>query len=621
MATTDSVTTFIDEFNSKYLTLHKSFEDNFWSTKMALDGNSTEDLTRTKQELDIFLRDKANLGSVREKMNSGDATEEQIKVLQVMEKTFKCYIMESEESERLADNVIALEGKLQENRNKMTLGYTNPHTGEFVAGSSVFLRNTMRVNPDEAIRKACFEGLKSIGAFVAEEFVAIVKGRNQVAKKLGYEDFYDFKVTQSEGFGKRQLFEILDGLEEETRPLMLEARARFVKEKGDAALQPYNMGFALAGDVDREQDPYFPFEKAPAVWGKSFAALGISYKGSMMQLDLCDRLHKYSNGFCHWPIAPYQKSDGTWVPAQANFTSLATPSAIGSGATALTTLMHEGGHAAHFANIVQGSPFFSQERAPTSVAYAENQSMFLDALCDDAAWLAKYAKDRDGKVMPFDLVELAIRNKHPYKVFELRRMLSVPYFEKALYELPEDQLTAEKVQQVAEEVAIKTQGGEGTPLMAVPHILSDESSCYYQGYVLAEMSVHQTRAHFFKKYGRIVDNPQVGKDLTEVYWRPGNGASFLDLVKELTGEPLTGSAWVAQLNQDVEQLVQRERQEHAKALAPGTSAEAVLGTDALDMHAVFVHGDHVISDSKSDGGFDHACTKFEAWVNAEFPRK
>jgi hypothetical protein len=45
--------------------------------------------------------------------------------------------------------------------------------------------------------------------------------------------------------------------------------------------------------------------------------------------------------------------------------------------------------------------------------------MFLDALCDDAAWLAKYAKDRDGKVMPFDLVELAIRNKHPYKVYTL----------------------------------------------------------------------------------------------------------------------------------------------------------------------------------------------------------
>ena len=45
--------------------------------------------------------------------------------------------------------------------------------------------------------------------------------------------------------------------------------------------------------------------------------------------------------------------------------------------------MHEAGHAAHFANIKMPSPLFSQERAPTSVAYAELQSMFLDALVGD----------------------------------------------------------------------------------------------------------------------------------------------------------------------------------------------------------------------------------------------
>ncbi len=64
--------------------------------------------------------------------------------------------------------------------------------------------------------------------------------------------------------------------------------------------------------------------------------------------------------------------------AQTNFTSVATPSQVGSGRTALVTLLHEGGHAAHFANVLQHSPFFSQERAPTSVAYAENQSMVRD---------------------------------------------------------------------------------------------------------------------------------------------------------------------------------------------------------------------------------------------------
>ncbi len=77
---------------------------------------------------------------------------------------------------------------------------------------------------------------------------------------------------------------------------------------------------------------------------------------------------------------------------QTNFTSLATPSQVGSGRTALVTLLHEGGHAAHFANIDQPSPFFSQERAPTSVAYAETQSMFLDAFANDASWMGRWGR-------------------------------------------------------------------------------------------------------------------------------------------------------------------------------------------------------------------------------------
>ena len=31
-------------------------------------------------------------------------------------------------------------------------------------------------------------------------------------------------------------------------------------------------------------------------WARSFAALGINYRGALMRLDLCDRKGKYSNG-------------------------------------------------------------------------------------------------------------------------------------------------------------------------------------------------------------------------------------------------------------------------------------------------------------------------------------
>lgn len=45
----------------------------------------------------------------------------------------------------------------------------------------------------------------------------------------------------------------------------------------------------------------------------------------------------------------------------------------------------------------------------------------------------------------------------PYDVFALRGMLAVPYFEKALYELPEDELTLERLLALADDVEHKVQ--------------------------------------------------------------------------------------------------------------------------------------------------------------------
>jgi hypothetical protein len=72
--------------------------------------------------------------------------------------------------------------------------YVHPDTGELVKGSSVLLRTTMRTHDDERHRRACYDAMRGIGEFVAEKFVDIVKGRNRMAKMLGYVDFYDYKV-------------------------------------------------------------------------------------------------------------------------------------------------------------------------------------------------------------------------------------------------------------------------------------------------------------------------------------------------------------------------------------------------------------------------------------------
>ena len=52
----------------------------------------------------------------------------------------------------------------------------------------------MRVDDDEATRRAAFDALRSIGPFVAERFCEIVTTRNKLAKLCGVEVFSDMKV-------------------------------------------------------------------------------------------------------------------------------------------------------------------------------------------------------------------------------------------------------------------------------------------------------------------------------------------------------------------------------------------------------------------------------------------
>ena len=242
--------------------------------------------------------------------------------------------------------------------------------------------------------------------------------------------------------------------------------------------------------------------------------------------------------------------------------------------------------------------------------------MFLDSLVSDAAWQAQYGLNVNGEPIPFEIIEESIRATHPFAVFQLRAMLSVSYFEKTIYELPEAEVTAENILRLADEIEQDIQGGfSGRPLLSVPHLVSDEASCYYHGYTLAEMSVHQTRAYYKTKYGYIVDNPQVGPTITKAYWEAGNSRPFLELVREFTGKPLSAEDWVDELKENVDDKVAREKKEYEESLLnTGTSSNENVD---LNMTVKFVDGDVVIADSsKLEGGILHACKDFEAFIAA-----
>jgi hypothetical protein len=103
--------------------------------------------------------------------------------------------------------------------------------------------------------------------------------------------------------------------------------------------------------------------------------------------------------------------------------------------------------------------------------------------------------------------------------------------------------TPDAVLHLARETEIRILGGPSPrPLLAVPHLLNQESSAAYHGYLLANMAVYQTRASLLDRVGYLTDNPAIGPLLEEHYWRPGNSVTHDATLVSLTGEGLSARA-------------------------------------------------------------------------------
>jgi hypothetical protein len=606
----------LTDLKDTFLALHGKKEDLFWVSKMGLAADPAaagQQLGEAEVAVNRFLQDPDRLAKLRAIERTGAGTDAEQRVLRGWIAMFAAHTIEKPEARKLSEEIVAAEQELQGKRRGMKLGLADPRTG-FEPASSVKLALVMRTDPDGARRRAAFEGLRSIEDFVlGTNFLEIVKMRNRLGRSLGYEDYYDWRVSVTERMSKRELFAILDDLARRTAPRMRTELAAFEKAKGAGALDPWNFLYLRAGELTRELDPYFGFAPALERWGRSFAALGVKYRGATLTLDLVDRAGKYENGFMHGP-GPAFFDAGTWRAARINFTANAVPGQPGSGLRAAETLFHEGGHAAHFSNILSDAPCFAQEFAPTSIAYAETQSMFMDSLLGDADWRSRYAADAAGRPMPLELIEKAIREEQPFRGFEVRTLLTIPFAERALYELPDAELTPERVLAEFRRVERELQGlSSGVrPVLAVPHLLAGESSAYYHAYVLAKMAVFQTRAFFQTRDGHLCDNPRVGPDVAKHYWAPGNAVSFQDTLVSLTGKKLSADALVASCDRSVDQACAEAR----GAIERIATVPRFEGPVDLDAKIRVIHGREEVA-STERGGFAGAAKDFAAWIRKQ----
>lgn len=590
----------LKKLNSEYRKIHTRYEQLFWKSYMGdhsvNDAFAKAQMTREQFRTNETLSKQVNVclsgatGGDKMKLEQWALFFSKFQTPTSVKETFK--------------EIVALEKEILKKQSTRKEGYIDPKTKSFVKASRAQMNSIISTHSDEKIRRACFVALEELAKNNANDLVTLIELKNKYARALGYSDFYAYKVMIEENMTKEELFSIFDTIFEKTKYAFDDIRT--MEKTVPGIRKPWNRAFLLSGNFTKETDKYFPFEEALMRWGQSFMNLGISYQGGTLQLDLLDREGKYENGFCHWPDLVY--FDGKKrIPGSANFTCNVVYGQVGSSHRGYNTLFHEGGHAAHLLNTEETEACVNTEYPPASTAWDETQSMFLDTMLSSIEWSTRYAYSNEGEAYPFELYEREVRRLHPLAPLRMNGITSVMTFERALYE--EKDLTKEKVLSIAKRVFKKytDSSAESYRLLSIPHIYSWESSCSYQGYGLAEIALFQWREYFYKKYGYIIDNPAVGKEMKAV-WKYGSAKTFPECVKLATGKKLSPDSYLKQVTMSAEAKIKQAKARIKRMETVKTKRKPV------DLKATIrlVHGKKVIATNKKN--FEDMARTYAKWL-------
>lgn len=530
---------FLDFLNSELFRLHYEYESLFWDSYM---GNKKigKAKDRALSNLDAFRGSRTHKATAEALMIK--AKGKSLERLRTWVRFFNQYQI-PESAIDIRKKIITLETHIQQKRANTLEGYIDPVTKKFVPASTLKMMTMITTHPNELVRKECFLARERLAVTTLPEYVTLVALRNEFARLLGYSDFYDYKLRHIDNMTKKELFGIFGEIANAAALDLAEIRT--LEETRPGLRKPWNFTNFLTGDFTIQEDQYYPFTEALPRWLETFSKLGITFADGRMTLDLVERKGKYNNGFCHWPELVHYENNKR-VPGAANFTCNVVPGQIGSGELAYKTLFHEGGHAAHFFNTKERDVCLNHEYAPMTAAWAETQSMFIDTIFSSYEWKGRYAKNEKGQVYPIELFSKRVKATSPLRTRDIMSIIMVADFERQVYEL--EKPNAKDILSIAKSVYRSSfdHSIDSVRVLCTPHLYSWESACSYHGYGLAKVALYQWREYFYKKYGFIVDNPKVGREMQDA-WAWGAKYDFMTSIKKVTGKKLSAKAIIKQL--------------------------------------------------------------------------
>jgi peptidyl-dipeptidase A len=424
-------------------------------------------------------------------------------------------------------------------------GYRPNVKGKTLTDSEV--RRVLKESRDSAERKAVWEGSKGVGPLVEAELKALVKLRNEAARKLGYPNYHALQLHLAEQ-SQEQVLKLFDELDELTREpfgkLKSEIDSKLAEQCGIAVadLRPWHY-----------HDPFF--QESPAIFAADFdsvyakldilklcrdfyAGIGLPIDDVIARSDLYEKPGKSPHAFC------------TDIDRQGDVRVLANivPNEYWMG-----TMLHELGHSVYSSkNIPQSVPYVL--RGEAHILSTEGIAMLFERFSKDADWLKGMgvavsdpaAFDRDGARM------------HRAKLLVFSRWCQVMFrFEKALYDNPDGDLNTLWWDLVERYQLVRRPEGRQVPDYASKiHIVS--APAYYHNYLMGELFADQVLHAIARDVlhgvdpsrANFVGNKAVGDFLKTRVFECGRSLDWNGLTRHATGDDLSAKAFAAEIGRE-----------------------------------------------------------------------
>lgn len=438
--------------------------------------------------------------------------------------------------------------KLLEEINKMQTSIEQKYSsfrvkykGKDISDNDV--ENVLKTSTNSADLETVWKGHKEIGKLVSADIIALVKKRNEIAKKLGFKNYHEMslKLSDQDPAEIDKLFDELDELTKSTFAQLKSEMDSFFSKRYNvpiAELKPWhyqNRFFQEAPKIySVDLDKYYSKVDIVKVTKDFFAGIGLPVDDILERSDLFEKPGKNQHAYC------------THIDREGDVRILCNirPNEQWAG-----TMLHELGHAVYDKFIDKNLPF--SLRTPAHTFTTEAVAMFFGRLSTNAQWLKEntgVSEEEASKIATDGFNQLRLQQ------IVFSRWSQVMYrFEKGMYENPDQDLNALWWSLVEKYQLLKKPEGRNEPDWASKiHIAT--SPCYYHNYHLGELLASQFSFYVAKNILKtenvnmmsLSNKPEVGSYFRDKVFSLGGKLQWNDMIEKATGEKLTAKYYAKQ---------------------------------------------------------------------------